>query len=376
MTARWHRSRRLGPVATPARAVARPELLEGAALAGLEVLGALLAHAERVPEAHLAGLPQDDAELVSAGLSDLHEHHMRLARGLGELYAQPDRADPRGLRQKAWRRVRSRMVPGRERAVATLANVLPRVPGSLVGVAGQVLLHGLALDDHRPGGLPGVPAPRGPAVDPLPGLLEWLIDGVVVPGALTHALPLQSPPLADLPPLAEAMGALMASDGAVLRFLGAGVHADLQARAGVAAQAGPSRTRSPALDAHRSILAPVGARTLVATVSGVGGVTGWPVDTLLEDLWMAAGPHRAARLAPLIASLGHADSRGLVPPPAGTPVRRGQRVVDHAIGRLLLRLPRPPAPTAAADALRALDSDWPADWPAHLRPARVWALDG
>lgn len=376
MPARWHGSRRLGPVATPARAPARPALLEGAALAGLEVLGALLAHAERVPEAHLAGLPDDDAEIVSAGLSDLHEHHMRLARGLGELYTQPDRPDPRGLRQKAWRRVRSRMVPNRERAVATLAHVLPRVPGSLVGVAGQVLLQGLALDDHHLGGLPGLPAPEGPPVDPLPDLLTWLIDGVVVPGALVHALPLRDPSLADLPALAEAVGALMADDGAIVRFLGPQVHRDLRARATAAATRGPTRIHTPALDAHRAILARIGAQTLVAHPVGSCGVTGWPVDTLLEDLWMAAGPHRADHLARLCASLGHRDSRGLTPPPAGTPVRRGQRVVDHAIGRLLLRLPRPPAPASADRSLRALDASWPADWPTHLRPARVWALDG
>jgi hypothetical protein len=124
----------------------RPQLVSGVGLRLIQGLGLLLDHLDGPA---LVPLGDEDAELAEAAYQDLLTHVNRLGQVLGSLRipgpALENSSGLRRLRSKAARTIFERISPTQQSAPERFMDVLGRVPKTLTGLPGRLLLrqHGL-----------------------------------------------------------------------------------------------------------------------------------------------------------------------------------------------------------------------------------------
>ncbi len=124
----------------------RPQLVSGVGLRLIQGLGLLLDHLDGPA---LVTLEEEDAELAEAAYQDLLTHVNRLGQVLGSLRipgpAPENSSGLRRLRSKAAHTILERLSPTQKSAPERFMDVLGRVPSTLTGLSGRLLLrqHGL-----------------------------------------------------------------------------------------------------------------------------------------------------------------------------------------------------------------------------------------
>lgn len=124
----------------------RPQLVSGVGLRLIQGLGLLLDHLDGPA---VVTLGEEDAELAEAAYQDLLTHVNRLGQVLGSLRipgpAPENSSGLRRLRSKAAHSILERLSPTQLSAPERFIDVLPRIPRTLMGLPGRLLLrqHGL-----------------------------------------------------------------------------------------------------------------------------------------------------------------------------------------------------------------------------------------
>ena len=119
----------------------RPQLVSGVGLRLIQGLGLLLDHLDGPA---LVTLEEEDAELAEAAYQDLLTHVNRLGQVLGSLRipgpAPENSSGLRRLRSKAAHTILERLSPTQKSAPERFMDVLGRVPSTLTGLSGRLLL--------------------------------------------------------------------------------------------------------------------------------------------------------------------------------------------------------------------------------------------
>ena len=151
----------------------RPQLVSGVGLRLIQGLGLLL---DQLDGAAVVTLGEEDAELAEAAYQDLLTHVSRLGQVLGSLRipgpAPENSSGLRRLRSKAAHSILERLSPTKLSAPERFMDVLSRVPKTLMGLPGRLLLrqHGLIgpAPAHR------VPIPELAWAPPSPDIIPRL----------------------------------------------------------------------------------------------------------------------------------------------------------------------------------------------------------